>query len=124
MRLVNLLRKDVTVVMDDGKTIQLKKDENYSKPKIDKRSVKLPESLPLSKNWEVPLYHETQGRVLNLPTAESKVFYLVEREIARASRRSDLCYLGDKIKRKGKSIGHKGIVFPVVRAALADFIYA
>ena len=124
MRIINLLRKDVTVVMDNGKTIQLKKDDNFDKPKIDKRSLRLPETLPLAKNWEVPLYHETQGRVLNLPDEEDKVFYLVDREIARASRRSDLCYLGDKVKRKGKSIGHQGVVFPVVKAALADFVYA
>lgn len=124
MRIINLLNKDVVVAMDNGKTIQLKKDENYDIPKIDKRSLKLPECLPIADNWDVPLYHETQGRVLNLPPEEDKVFYLVEREIARASRRGDLCYPGDEIKKKGKKLGHKGIVFPVVRAALADFVYA
>ncbi len=123
MKIINLLDKDVTVVTDNGKTIQIKKDSGLDTPKIDKKSIKLPENMPLGKNWELPIYHETQGRVLNLPSEEKEVFYLVDREVARACRRGDICYLGDTIKRKGKVIGHKGLVFSVVRAALADFMY-
>lgn len=123
MKIINLLNKDVTVVSDSGKTIQLQKDSNFNSPTIDKKSIKLPENLPLGKNWELPVYHETQGRIINLPEEEKEVFYLVEREVARACRRGDVCYLGDIVKRKGKAIGHKGIVFPVVRAALSEFMY-
>ena len=54
---------------------------------------------------------------------EEAVFYLVDREVARACRRGDVCYLGDEVKRKGKLVGHKGLVFSVVRAALSDFMY-
>jgi len=123
MKIINLLDKDLTVVMDNGKTIQLKKDSSLDTPKIDKKSIKLPENMPLGKNWELPIYHETQGRVLNLPAEEKEVFYLVDREVARACRRGDICYPGAVLKRKGKVIGHKGLVFSVVRAALADFMY-
>lgn len=123
MKIINLLEKDVVVVTEDGKTIELKKDGNMDSPRIDKKSIKLPENMPLGKNWELPVYHETQGRVLNLPKEEEAVFYLVDREVARACRRGDVCYLGDEVKRKGKLVGHKGLVFSVVRAALSDFMY-
>ena len=111
MRVVNLLNKDVTVVMDNGKTIQLKKTITMISLRLIKEALGYLSHYRLPRTGKFLCTMRRRARVLNLPDEEDKVFYLVDREIARASRRSDLCYLGDKVKRKGKSIGHQGIVF-------------
>jgi len=119
MKLKNLLTETVTVILDNGKTLRVAKDKGKT-PTIKKKSVKLPQRLPLAKNWEIPLFFERYGKINDLPEAEDEVVLLVPHDVARASRRQDVVSLGEPIYKKRKLVGYNGFVSPVIASNLIE----
>ena len=120
MKLKNLLDRNVRIVLENGKVMQLPKEKGNKTPKVKKKSVKLPQRLPLAKNWEVPLFFERHGKVADLPEAKKNVVLLVPYDVARASRRQDVVSLGEAIYKNRKLVGYNGFVSPVVASNLIE----
>ena len=119
MKLKNLLDRNVRIVLENGKVMQLPKEKGKT-PKVRKKSVKLPQRLPLAKNWEVPLFFERHGKIADLPEAKEDVVLLVPHDVARASRRQDVVSLGEAIYKNRKLVGYNGFVSPVIASNLIE----